>query len=143
MWSWSHIATLPQTDTCSSLSSGPKYKNAKQCHKNILHFDLSQKAERSLSLSFFFLFFLMWKIRVKNLIITQKPHHSFLIVWFDFGFFGFKLSWSFPTWKRGITSLPFGRRYSKESNLTPWTTESTLPQTDTCSSLSLEQWAQA
>ena len=34
----------------------------------------------------------MWKIRVKKLIITQKPHNSFVIVWFDSEFLGFKLS---------------------------------------------------
>ena len=38
--------------------------------------------------TFFFFFFWMWKIRVKKLIISQKPHCSFVIVWFDSGVFG-------------------------------------------------------
>ena len=80
----------------------------------------------------------MWKIQVKKLIITQKPHHSFVIVWFDSGFFGFKLSWSFPTWKREkrdhLSTL--WQKILQREQLNPWTTESTLPQTYTSPSLS-------
>ena len=79
-----------------------------------------------------------WKIRVKELIITQKPHHSFVIVWFDSGFLGFKLSWSFPTWKREkrdhLSTL--WQKILQREQLNPWTTESTLPQTETSPSLS-------
>ena len=54
---WTTESTLPQTDTSPSLSwnRGPKHKSAKQCHKNLLHFDLSQKAEKRSTV-----FFLIW-----------------------------------------------------------------------------------
>ena len=41
---WTTESTLPRIDTSPSLSwnRGPKHKSAKQCHKNLLHFDLSQ-----------------------------------------------------------------------------------------------------
>ena len=76
------------------------------------------KGARGLLFSFFFSG--MWKIRVKKLIITQKPHHSFVIVWLTLGFLGLNCHGVIlpGNVKEGSPLHPFGRRYSKESNLT-------------------------
>ena len=80
------------------------------------------KRQRRRDNHFFFFFFCVWKIRVKKLIITPKPHTVF----------GFACGLTQRMTRRivchgvflrgkeerGITSPPFGRRYSKESNLT-------------------------
>ena len=67
-----------------------------------------------------------------------KTTPLFCHCWFDSGFFGFKLSWSFPTWKREkrdhLSTL--WQKILQREQLNPWTTESTLPQTDTSPSLS-------
>ena len=83
--------------------------------------------EKHIDLSFFsfFFFFFFWGGKdVENSSEETNHHpkttplfcHCLVRLWV----FGFKLSWSYLTSKRErvITSLPFGRRYSKESNLT-------------------------
>ena len=79
----------------------------------------------------FFFFFLVWKIPSEETNHHPKTTHCFwFCLWSDSKNRRVKFVMEF------ITSPPFGRRYSKESNFNPWTTESTLPQTDTSPSLS-------
>ena len=86
-----------------------------------------------------FFFFWCGKFRVKKLIITQKPHTVFgFVCGSTQRIVGLSLSWSFPTWKRGkrdhLSTL--WQKILQREQLNPWTTESTLPQTDTSPSLS-------